>query len=79
MRKVLILAISIILLKIVSMQQIFAQCAMCKGTAEKSLEASSTAAVGLNIGILYLLAMPYLIIIIGGIYWYKKFYKKQSI
>lgn len=38
--------------------QISAQCAMCSATAESSLESGSTAATGLNMGVLYLLVMP---------------------
>lgn len=48
-----------------------AQCAMCRASAE-----GTTIAKGLNTGILYLLAFPFLVIFGGGIYWYlnrKKF------
>jgi hypothetical protein len=38
-----------------------AQCAMCKASAETSVDGKSTNLVGLNRGILYLLSMPYLI------------------
>ncbi len=38
----------------------YAQCAMCSATAESSLESGSTAAKGLNAGVLYLLVMPFL-------------------
>lgn len=36
----------------------FAQCAMCNATAESSLDSGSTAAKGLNTGVLYLFLMP---------------------
>lgn len=48
-----------------------AQCAMCRASAE-----GTSIAKGLNTGILYLLAFPFLVIFGGGIYWYlnrKKF------
>ena len=48
-----------------------AQCAMCRASAE-----GTEIAKGLNTGILYLLAFPFLVIFGGGIYWYlnrKKF------
>jgi len=41
---------------------ILAQCAMCKQSAESSLKDSGSMARGLNSGILYLMAVPYLAI-----------------
>ena len=43
----------------------YAQCPMCKISMESNLENGGTAGKGLNKGILYLFATPYLII--GGI------------
>lgn len=49
-----------------------AQCPMCKASAESSLKEGSRVAVGLNRGILYLLALPYLFYgVLFLIYWYK--------
>ena len=42
-----------------------AQCAMCKASAEANLKAGGGDPKGLNTGILYMLALPYLIV--GGI------------
>ncbi len=44
----------------------FAQCAMCKASAEGSTFANS-----LNQGILYLLFFPFIVIGLGGFLWYK--------
>ena len=44
-----------------------AQCAMCRVVAESSKNAGSTIADGLNTGILYLMAFPYLLLIFGVI------------
>ncbi len=50
----------------------FAQCPMCKASAESSMKEGSRVAVGLNKGILYLLAMPYLFYsVLFLIYWLK--------
>ena len=38
------------------------QCAMCKATVESNAEAGGALADGLNEGILYLMAFPYLIL-----------------
>jgi hypothetical protein len=49
-----------------------AQCPMCKASVESGIESENGKGKGLNDGILYLLATPYLAIaIIGGV-WYKK-------
>ncbi len=49
-----------------------AQCAMCKATAESDLDGGGSIANGLNTGILYLMAVPYLILVIGGYFFFKK-------
>jgi hypothetical protein len=49
-----------------------AQCAMCKTTAESDLSNGGSIANGLNTGILYLMAIPYLVIMTGGYFFFKK-------
>ena len=53
-----------------------AQCAMCRAVLES--EESQTAAEGINNGIVYLMAIPYLLI--GGIGFaiYYKYYRKNT-
>ncbi len=46
-----------------------AQCPMCKMAAEANLKDGGSAGKGLNTGILYLLAMPYLIVLTFFILW----------
>ena len=47
-----------------------AQCPMCRMSAESNLAAGGTAGKGLNRGILYMLAMPYLLVgTLGYIWW----------
>lgn len=55
-----------------------AQCAMCSLNAENSAQHGNTQGKGLNNGIFFLLAMPFLIGIGGGILWYTKFRKKEE-
>ncbi|MGJ1204987.1 hypothetical protein [Sphingobacterium lactis] len=50
-----------------------AQCAMCTLNAENSTKEGNTQGKGLNDGILFLLAMPFLIAAGVGFLWYKKF------
>ena len=45
---------------------------MCKTTAESDLNDGGSIANGLNTGILYLMAIPYVILMIGGYFFFKK-------
>jgi hypothetical protein len=56
-----------------------AQCPMCKLSAESNLRDGGTQGKGLNNGILYMFAMPYLIVGTLGYLWYKnrKNYDKE--
>ncbi len=49
-----------------------AQCAMCKTSVESDLKSGGSIATGLNTGILYLMAIPYIILMIGGYFFFKK-------
>ena len=53
-----------------SAQISYSQCAMCRIVAESSQEAGGTIANGLNSGILYLMAFPYILIAIGLVVMY---------
>lgn len=48
-----------------------AQCPMCRMSAESNLKNGGTAGRGLNAGILYMLAMPYLLVGAVGFWWWK--------
>ena len=43
----------------------YAQCAMCRAVAESSQNNGSSIANGLNTGILYLMAFPYILLLFG--------------
>jgi len=55
-----------------------AQCAMCTISAEQGVKNGNTQAKGLNTGVLYLMAIPYLLIGSLGALWYFKFRKKST-
>ena len=55
---------------ILNSHQANAQCAMCKAVVEANLESGGTIGAGLNDGILYLMAMPYISILVVGLVWY---------
>ncbi|WP_209330852.1 hypothetical protein [Lunatimonas salinarum] len=49
-----------------------AQCAMCRATIENNVSSGdTTVGAGLNMGILYLFAAPYLLAMIIGYFWYR--------
>lgn len=48
-----------------------AQCAMCKAVAESNSGAGGGIASGLNEGILYLMAFPYIMMAIVATLWYR--------
>ena len=54
-----------------------AQCAMCTTAVESNNKSGSTTTKGLNNGIVYLLAAPYLAVAVVGIVWYKKYRRKN--
>lgn len=50
----------------------FAQCAMCKTSVESNLASGGSIARGLNTGILYLMTIPYLVLLLGAYFFFKK-------
>jgi hypothetical protein len=56
----------------ISQASLIAQCAMCRAGIENNVSnGDTTIGAGLNMGILYLLSMPYLLALILGYLWYK--------
>lgn len=51
---------------------LLAQCPMCKLAAESNMKAGGTAGAGLNKGILYMFALPYLLIGTIAFIWWKQ-------
>lgn len=62
------LALSLLLFTISN--DVNAQCAMCKAVVEANLESGGSEGKGLNDGILYLMAIPYLAAVGFGILYY---------
>ena len=59
-------------------KKISAQCAMCKAVVESNLKEGGSAGAGLNEGILYLMAIPYLVIFIFAIFYFLDKRSKQT-
>jgi hypothetical protein len=51
---------------------------MCKAVVEANLESGDTKGAGLNDGILFLMAMPYIAVLIFGVFYYIQKQKKLS-
>lgn len=64
---------------VLGVMQASAQCAACTAAVETSSQGGSHATAGLNAGILYLLAAPYLVVAVGGYIWYKKYRRKAVV
>ena len=56
-----------------------AQCAMCKAAVEANLKEGGNAGAGLNEGILYLMAMPYIAMMLFGVFYFLQKRKKSAI
>ncbi len=66
--KVWLLSIGVLILS----PDLMAQCAMCRGTVESTVSnGRSIVASQLNVGIVYLLVIPYLIVATIGYLWYR--------
>lgn len=73
----LILVSFIVLAILLNSSDLFAQCSMCTLNAENAVQNGNSEGNGLNRGILYLLAAPYLAIAGVGFLWYKKYRRKN--
>ena len=50
---------------------------MCKAVVEANLKEGGNVGAGLNEGILYLMAMPYIVVLLFGIFYYLQKRKRQ--
>ena len=74
MRKFILVFILVVLSEAVS-----AQCAMCRTTLQNNVSQGNPGiAAGINFGILYLLAAPYLAVGLLGYFWYRSSKKNET-
>jgi hypothetical protein len=64
-------------LMILGSVKVKAQCAMCTTAVDSNNKSGSKTTHGLNNGIMYLLAAPYLAVAAVGFIWYKKYRRKN--
>jgi len=65
-------------LNFATVPEVQAQCPMCRIAAESNLENGGTAGKGLNNGILYILATPYLLVGVIGFVWWRNRRKEEN-
>ncbi|WP_149240902.1 hypothetical protein [Dyadobacter sp. 32] len=69
----------LILVFLLAGSDLWAQCAMCRGSVESSMgNGRNNVGVGLNTGIVYLFVMPYLLVAVIGYLWYRSSKKAQQ-
>lgn len=64
-------------LMVTSNVNVKAQCAACTASVETNAKSGDSTTLGLNNGIMYLLAAPYLAVAMLGVIWYKKYRRKN--
>ena len=77
--KLITLCSLVFCLQLTSTTQLPAQCPMCKMSAESNLKNGGTDGKGLNSGILYMLATPYLIVFGIGYFWWRNRKKEEEL
>jgi hypothetical protein len=72
--------IAVIVFLFAQLTESMAQCAMCRATVENNLNTGeTTVGAGLNYGIMYLFAAPYVLALIIGYFWYKHSKKQKML
>ncbi len=78
-KPVIILLVSIAIFLALNTNVLHAQCPMCKANVESSLKNTERlVGKGLNTGILYLLALPYLLAGAGCLYYYRMYKSRKN-
>lgn len=78
MSKRVFIVVAIVLILIIALPlESMAQCAMCNETARTSTEGKNENALALNNGILYLMIIPYIMLVTIGFLWWKYERKKK--
>jgi len=76
--KYIVVAAAVLTLTFVLAEPVAAQCAMCKASAETNLKAGGGDPRGLNMGILYMFALPYLLVFGIGFWWWSNMKKERQ-
>lgn len=77
--KIAVLAMLTLLVLVLFAEPSASQCAMCKASSEANLKAGGGDPQGLNAGILYILALPYLLVLGIGYWWWSNRRKQNDL
>jgi len=70
----------ILIFTITNIISVNAQCAMCRAQLENNVsEGEIGIAAGINIGIMYLFATPYIVVAVVAYLWYRNSRKNQAV
>lgn len=78
MRRYKLIGVFFFLFMLLLSTDMVAQCPMCRIAAESNLENGGSQGKGLNLGILYMLATPYLLVGTIGFIWWRNRRKQTS-
>lgn len=78
MKRFLTIITLFIINSIFSGQELLAQCALCRASVESSMSEGAGIGAGLNAGILYLSAFPYLTLGVIAYLWYRNSKKRHA-
>lgn len=76
--KLIGIAALVVLIILLGIDVAEAQCPMCRMSAEQNLKDGGTAGKGLNAGILYMLATPYVVVGTVALIWWRNRKKKNE-
>jgi hypothetical protein len=71
LKQVLIIALLLSAFLLLS-TDLSAQCSMCKAVVESSVNGGSKMGLGLNSGILYIMGIPYILLVVAGVLLFRK-------
>jgi UPF0716 family protein affecting phage T7 exclusion len=79
MKKIVCLILLVFATGLMFVQTADAQCSMCTINAEQGAKSGNTQTKGINDGVLFLLATPFVLIAGVGSLWYFKYHKEQPV
>jgi len=72
MKKLLYRVSGFLLVFLLSTADLWAQCAMCRGSVQSTLgNGRNNVGIGINVGIMYLFVIPYICFAVVAYFWYK--------
>lgn len=79
MKNIVSKIVFLVLLLVLNTSQLWAQCAMCRGSVESTMgNGRNNVGIGLNTGIMYLFVMPYLLVFAVAFFWYRNSKKARE-